>query len=70
MTKEKLQDKVTGLYDRIRNDFYLCRDDLEVSGERYNSALLFGVLTELNKGNQLLFGEYGGGKTTSAEYLH
>lgn len=71
MDKTKnLQEKVTGLYDRIRNDFYLCRNDLEVSGESYSSALLLGALTELNKGNQLVLGEYGGGKTTSAEYLH
>ena len=68
--KEILRDKVIGLYDGIKKDFYLCRDDLNVSGQSYNSALLFGVLTELNKGNQLLFGEYGGGKTTSAEYLN
>ncbi len=66
----KLQSKVHNLYNKIRNDLYLCRDDLTVSGEQYNSALLFGVLTQLNKGNQLLFGEYGGGKTTSAEYLN
>ena len=71
MPKEKprLQDKVKGLMTRIGDDFYLSRDDFEASGERYNSALLFGTLTELNKGNMLLFGEYGGGKTTSAEYL-
>lgn len=68
--QEDLQDKVTELYNRIRTDFYLCRDDLFISGGKYNSALLFGVLTELNKGKQLLFGEYGGGKTTSAEYLN
>lgn len=67
MTK---QDKVRNLYDKIRNNFYLCRDDLSIGNDRFNSALLFGVLTELNKGKQLLFGEYGGGKTTSAEYLH
>lgn len=71
MSKSKeLQGKVHNLYDKIKNDLYLCRDDLTVSGEQYNSALLFGVLTQLNKGNQLLFGEYGGGKTTSAEYLN
>ena len=64
------QDKVRTLYETIRNNFYLCRDDFEVGGEKFNSALLFGVLTELNKGKQLLFGEYGGGKTTSAEYLN
>ena len=68
--KETLQDKVKGLYGRIGEEFYLCRDDFEANGVRYNSALLLGTLTELNKGNMLLFGEYGGGKTTSAEYLN
>jgi MoxR-like ATPase len=68
--KEKLQDKVLGLYERIGNEFYLNRDDFEVNGAKYNSALLFGILTELNRGKMLLFGEYGGGKTTSAEYLN
>ena len=73
MSKRKtasLQDKVRGLYSRIGDDFYLCRDDLSVGGEDYNSALLFGVLTELNKGKELIYGEPGRGKTTSAEYLH
>jgi MoxR-like ATPase len=68
--QERLQAKVRGLYDRISQDFYLCRDDFEANGERFNSALLMGSLTELNRGNMLLFGEYGGGKTTSAEYLN
>src|SRR3989344_4965898 len=68
--QEKLQDKVRGLYDKIGSEFYLCRDDFEVNGESFNSTLLMGSLTELNKGNMLLFGEYGGGKTTSAEYLN
>lgn len=68
--KERLQDKVREIYDKIGNNFYLNRDDFEANGERYNSALLFGSLTELNRGNMLLFGEYGGGKTTSAEYLN
>lgn len=67
MTK---QDKIRNLYDVIRNNFYLCRDDLSIGNTIYNSSLLFGVLTELNKGKQLLYGRYGRGKTTSAEYLH
>jgi len=71
MTSNKdLQDKVQGLYGRLSQDFYLNRDDFEANGQRYNSALLFGTLTELSRGNMLLFGEYGGGKTTSAEYLN
>ena len=56
--KTKLQDKVRGLQERIGDEFYLNRPDFEVNGERYNSALLFGALTELNRGNMLLFGEY------------
>ena len=68
--KETLQDKVQGLYGKISDEFYLNKNDFEANGQRYNSALLFGILTELNKGNMLLFGEYGGGKTTSAEYLN
>ncbi len=63
-------EKVRKLYQSISEELYLCRDDFSVNGESFNSALLFGVLTELNKGKQLLFGEYGGGKTTSAEYMH
>jgi MoxR-like ATPase len=66
----KVRDKVRELYDRIRSDLYLCREDMEVGSERYNSALALGTMTELNKGKQLLYGEYGGGKTTVAEYLH
>lgn len=66
----KYQDKVKNLYEEIRNNFYLCRDDLNIGNDKFNSSLLFGVLTELNRGRQILFGEYGGGKTTSAEYLH
>ena len=68
--QEKLQDKVRELYDKIGSELYLCRDDFESNGVKFNSALLMGTLTELNNGNMLLFGEYGGGKTTSAEYLN
>lgn len=64
------QEKVKNLYDVVKDKFYLCRDDISVGGEKFNSALLLGTLTELNRGKQLLLGEYGGGKTTSAEYLH
>ena len=66
----KLQSKVRNLYEAIRDNFYLCRDDFKSNGQSFNSALLLGTLTELNRGKMLLFGEYGGGKTTSAEYLN
>ena len=46
------REKIMGIYDKIKEDLYLCRNDLEVYGASYNSALLFGTLTEINKGNQ------------------
>ncbi len=71
MTGENdIRNKVKAIYDKISNDFYICRNDLNVDGKRFNSALLFGLLTELNRGKMLLYGEYGGGKTTLAEYLN
>ena len=69
----ELQDKVQGLYNAISEKYYKNLPDLRVSrGEgmaAFNSCLLFSVLTALNSGKILIFGEYGGGKTTSAEYV-
>lgn len=65
-----LQEKVRNIYTKIKEDFYLCSDDFYSNGEGFNSSLLFGVLTEISRGKMLVFGEYGGGKTTSCEYLH
>ena len=65
-----LRPKIAGMYSAIGKDFYLNRNDFLVSGQSFNSTLLLGVLTELNRGKLLLFGEYGGGKTTVAEYLN
>ena len=41
--------------------------DLEIKGEKYNSAILFSLLTALKQGKELIIGEPGLGKTTSAE---
>ncbi len=62
--------KVNEVYQRIKEDLYLCRPDLRVGDNAYNAHLLFGLLTQLNNGTQLAFGPYGGGKTTSAAYLN
>jgi Mg-chelatase subunit ChlI len=59
---------VRGLYDFISDNLYLNRPDLEVEGEKFNSALLFSLLTALIGGKELIIGEPGLGKTTSAEY--
>jgi MoxR-like ATPase len=57
------------LYDFISEHLYLNRPDLEVSGERFNSTLLLSLLTALLGGKELIIGEPGLGKTTSAEYV-
>ncbi len=68
-----LQERVHALYDTIGEKFYRNMPDLRLSSAEdrtaYNSCLLFSTLTALNNGKILLFGEYGGGKTTSAEYV-
>lgn len=65
-----LRKKVKKLYNQISSDLYKNIPDIQIGSEKYNSTLLLGSLTELNLGKQLLYGEYGGGKTTSAEYLN
>ncbi len=61
------REKVRKLYDFIAENLYLCMPDIEVNGEQFNSTLIFEVLSCLNHGKQMLFGEYGLGKTTSSE---
>jgi len=63
------QRKIRKIYDFIGDNLYLNRPDVEIKGEKYNAALLFGILTSLNRGKELIIGEPGLGKTTSAEYV-
>lgn len=63
------QEKLLRIYDYIKDNLYLCNCDLCIGRDYFNSTLLFGLLTSVNKGKQLLMGEYGGGKTTSSEHL-
>src|SRR3989338_9916914 len=64
------QEKVKQIYGKIKDQFYLCRPDLKIGNQAYNSHLLFQTLTQLNNGTQLIYGSYCGGKTTSSEYLN
>jgi MoxR-like ATPase len=63
------QEKLLRIYSFIKDNLYLCSSDMKIGKESFNSNLLFGLLTSINKGKQLVMGEYGGGKTTSSEYL-
>ncbi len=60
---------IRDLYDHIQADWYLNRRDMEIDGTRYNSTLLLSLLTALAQGRELIIGEPGMGKTTSAEYI-
>jgi hypothetical protein len=63
------QEKLLRIYDYIKDNLYFCHKDMEIGKYEFNSNLLFGLLTSVNKGKQLSMGEYGIGKTTSSEYL-
>src|SRR4030043_219726 len=57
------------IYQFINDHLYFNRPDIEIKGERFNSAILFSLLTGLQKGKELIVGEPGLGKTTSAEFV-
>jgi hypothetical protein len=63
------QKQVMEIYQFINDHLYFNRPDIEIKGERYNSAILFSLLTGLLKGKELIIGEPGLGKTTSAEFV-
>lgn len=63
------QEKVRGIYRFLEQNLYFNRPDMEIDGKRFNTSLLYGLLTALNRGKELIIGEPGVGKTTSAEFV-
>lgn len=63
------QERVKSIYRFLEENLYFNRPDMELKGEKFNTALLFGILTALNRGKELIIGEPGVGKTTSAEFV-
>ncbi|RLI88270.1 MAG: hypothetical protein DRO98_03360 [Archaeoglobales archaeon] len=57
------------LYELICTRLYYGDETLEVAGNRYDPVTLFGLLTLILDGRELIFGEYGSGKTTSSERM-
>lgn len=68
-TNGTLREKVHTIYQYIAEYLYFNRPDLVIKGESFNSALLMSLLTGLCQGKELIIGEPGLGKTTSAEYV-
>jgi len=67
MEDSKIRDKVEKIYKVIEENLYVCEPD-----ERFgntNPTLLFSILTCLVNGKELIFGNVGMGKTTSAEAI-
>ena len=64
-----LREAVLEIYNFIGENLYLNRPDIEINGDKFNSTLLMSLLTGLCQGKELIIGEPGLGKTTSAEYV-
>ena len=69
MTDDTIRNKALEIYDFIQNSLYLNRPDIRIGENRFNAALLFSLLTAINQGKEIIMGEPGLGKTTSAEYI-
>ncbi|MBS3905686.1 MAG: AAA family ATPase [Syntrophaceae bacterium] len=69
MEKNGYQKQVMSIYRFISEHLYFNRPDIEIKGESYNSTILLSLLTGLTKGKELIIGEPGLGKTTSAEFI-
>jgi MoxR-like ATPase len=69
MKNGHFQTRIREIYTYISENLYLNRPDITVKDETFNSTLLFSLLTGLNRGKELIIGEPGLGKTTSAEYV-
>jgi len=67
--KNGYQKQVMAIYRFISDHLYFNRPDIEIKGESYNSTILLSLLTGLTKGKELIIGEPGLGKTTSAEFI-
>jgi len=50
MKNSDLRHKARAIYGFIRDNLYLNRPDMRVGEEPFNSALLFSLLTALNRG--------------------
>ena len=68
MGKNGYQKQVMEIYQFISDHLYYNRPDMEVKGERFNSAILFSLLTA-QQGARIDHWRTWLGKTTSAEFV-
>ncbi|MBO8182735.1 MAG: hypothetical protein H0Z28_08085 [Archaeoglobus sp.] len=61
-------DEVFELYEFVQMNLFFGDETLSLR-RSYNPLVLFTILTSLLNGRELIFGDYGSGKTTSAERI-
>jgi len=61
--------KIQSLYDIVCSHFYLGNETFDIGDKRYDPVALFGILNLILDGKELIFGEYGSGKTSSSERI-
>ena len=64
-----MKNSIKKLYDLITSRFYFGDETLEIGDKKYDPIVLFGIITCILNGRELIFGEYGSGKTTSSERI-
>lgn len=80
MKNVPLREKVQSLYELINLEFYFARQSLQIREKinekdgsvtkiNYDPVALFGMLTCILEGKEIIFGDYGKGKTTSCERI-
>ena len=69
MKNKMILQKVWDIYRFIQENLYLNRPDMRIGEDSFNSTLLLGIITALSQGKELIMGEPGLGKTTSAEFI-
>ena len=61
-TNGALRETAHHIHRYIGDNLYFSRPDLEIKGEKFNSALLLTLLTGLRQGKELIIGEPGLGQ--------
>ena len=61
--------KAQQIYECASEKFYVCGQGGNSIAGQYDPTLLFSILTGITNGNQLTYGNWGRGKTTSAETM-
>jgi len=66
---ENNSQKIQKIYEAVVSHFYLGEETFGIGDKRYDPVALFGILNLILDSKELIFGEYGSGKTSSSERI-